>query len=323
MDRKYRWSVYAVIVTASMIYALVNVLASHREQSQVSVETLVFLCLLLAIGIRLRESVRRAQPQTQVAWVKPESSGIGVIVTTGVALICSIAASSTSIPRVQAAVADARLERANLSIERAATQQPPEEVDIALRNRFKTIQSITDLSYRYHIPVDTKSLTKTEDVIRASLRRPGISDETKQAGLITSAKLVGLVALGKTEAQTLGASEVTANTGIRVGYFINSTLELNQKNLRLLGVPHAPLTFGDDGRVLINHSTIIFGGLDLRARRPFQEVLFLDSSLRLLFATVQSRTRSNARRRLVGGRPLQAFDHPSTRRRIFACERKF
>lgn len=269
IDRKYRWSTYAVSGGVSFFYGLVNVLALHRDKSEVALEIVLLLCLLLTLGIRIYPTHRKAPRETLGSPTQPaQFSSVSMLTAVAIVLVSAgvLATQSIILPRLQAAVVDTRLELWNRPTTHAFIIQSPEQADKELRSRFQKVQAIADISYRYQIPVDPNSLDKAEATVRTSLKQPALRSQTKQAGLIASAKLVDVAALRST----------VANTVKPPSYVINSMLEFSDKNIRWKG-DHSPITFGS-GEILISQSTVVFDGVDLRSEQPFKQALYVEGS---------------------------------------------
>ncbi len=170
------------------------------------------------------------------------------------------------LPKLQAKVIDARLEQVNQAVTHVYAIQSPEQKDTELRKRFQKLQSIADTSYRYQIPVDQSSLRKAEATTRTLLRRPDLSPQTKQVGLIASAKLADLAALRATEAETQ----------VPQGYPIAANVPISGKSVRFKG-DHSSFLF-NGGSFVIRNSTVVFDGIDFRGPVPFTvSPLILDS----------------------------------------------
>ena len=269
-EQSIRWKAYGLSSVVAFTYGLINLFVLHRDEQQVSMESVIVLLTLISLSVGLYVAHVRGFDEEKAP--KPKIFGLrlaaaGALAATFVAFVFYV-----GIPKMQATIIELRLQLFIANPTVYAAYAPDQQV----QKRVQVINSIVDASSHNQIPVDPKLLAKAQTVLSDDLKARTVTSTTKQAGLITSAKMTGLIALAKTAGQTFAPAG--ANAGNRVGYFINSTLELNEKNLRLQGSPHAPLTFGDDGRIVISNSTIIFDGLDLRARQPYQEVLFLDSS---------------------------------------------
>jgi hypothetical protein len=267
LDRNYRWSTYAVSCVASIFHASVNLLAFHRDKTEVGLETVILFCLFLALGIRLHSILRKVPTETPISTVQPgQFLNVSILATIAIAFGFIITSKSDMLPKLQAKVIDARIERVNQTVAHAYAILSPEQADTELRKRFQKLQSIADTSYRYQIPVDLDTLNKAEATIHASLKQPTLSPQTKQVGLIASAKLVDLAALRKTEANTEGPPS----------YVFNSAVEISDKNIRIKG-DHSTITFGG-GDFFIRHSTVVFDGINFRAEQPFREALYLGDS---------------------------------------------
>jgi hypothetical protein len=303
LDRNYRWSTYAVGGGVSFFYGLVNIFALHRDKSEVALETVLLLCLFLALGIHLYHTLRKTPGETPESPTHPwQFSSVSMLTAVAVVFgsVAVLATQSNIIPRLQAAVVDARLESWNRPITDAFIIQSPEQADKELRSRFQKVQSIADLSYIYQIPVDPNSLDKAEATVRTSLKRPALSPQTKQAGLIASAKLVDVAALRSTEANTVKPPS----------YVINSVLELSGNNIRFKG-DRSPITFGS-GEILISQSTVVFDGIDLRSEQPFRQGLLVEDSRSRV--TVRNSTIENLDQTLDGITWVNVqFDHSMIR----------
>src|SRR5437667_4480046 len=215
MDRNYRWSIYAVSCVASVLYASVNVLALRRGKTEVSFETAILFCLFFALGIRLYAVLRGIPPETSVSQIKPAySDPVFGFIPIAVVFGLIIVSQSSLVPRLQAAVIDARLEKADRSISYVFTIQSPERADAELRERFQGLESVADTAHRYEIPVDLDRVYKAAAMVRASLQHAARSDQTKQAGLIASAKLVDLAALRRTEGNTVRSPGYVINAPV-------------------------------------------------------------------------------------------------------------
>ncbi len=264
LDRNYRWSTYAVSGVVSISCASVNLLVFHRGKTEVGLETAILFCSLLILGVRLYSVIRKVPTETSVSPVQPvQFLNVSILATIAIAFGFIITSQSDVVPKLQAKVIDARLERVNQTVAHAYAILSPEQADTELRKKFQKLQSIVDTSYRYQIPVEPSSLRKVEATTRTLLKRPTLSPQTKQVGLIAAAKLVDLATLRTTE----------ANTERPPSYFINSMIEISDKNIRWKG-DHSTLTFGA-GELLIRNSTVVFDGINFRSERPFREALYL------------------------------------------------
>jgi len=280
LDRTYRRATYALSGIVSALYSALNLLNLDRGKMQVAVEAGGLYCLLIAVGILLRPSIRKTRPKVPKTILKPVRFR-SVFISLAIGL-CLFGISETNIiVRLQTALIDARIARFDQSGVSVYFFRTPERVDTQLRSRFHTLESIVDISYRYQIPVDQDNLSKAEQKVRTALNQPRLSETTKQAGWIAASRLSELSAVQATQGNT---SPVQAT-----GYIINSNLDLSDKKVRFLG-NHSALIFGG-GDIVVENSTVVFDGIDFRAQQPFRAAFYVigsSSSVVVRNATVEN-----------------------------------
>jgi hypothetical protein len=278
-DRQYRFKAYSLSGSIAFVCGLVCRLFLSWDEGHVLLTMAIVLYSLIAIFILYYVFVRKPFPPDATPPALPPLSRtafrLGVVIIGF--LIFSTQRNIVSI--VQASVVDLRLAAVDEPVAPAFTLQYPSQTEARLRARFQKIQSIADISYRYKVPINTSRLSKTEAMIRAALRQPALSDQTKQAGLIASAKIGELAALRTTEANPIA----------RPSYVINTNVELSDGSAHFVG-DHSLITFGD-GEIYIRRSTVVFDGVDFRGEQPFKEgllVLDTDSHVIVRDSTVEN-----------------------------------
>jgi hypothetical protein len=265
-DRSYRLKAYLFSGAIALTCALVARSLLHWDERNVLFMMAIILYSLIALFVLYYVFARKASPWEFTAPAIPSLRHTALTLAVVLVGFLSVSVQIGIVPKVQASIVDLRLSIVDKTITHAFTIQSPEQADTELRNKFQKVQSIVDISYRYQVPVDPNSLSKAEARIRNSLRRPDLSSQTKQAGLVASAGLDNLAALRTTEGKTEPIES----------YVLNSTLELSHKSIHFLGA-HSALLFGS-GDIVIRHSTVIFERINLRAERPFTEAIFLEDS---------------------------------------------
>jgi hypothetical protein len=261
LDRNYRWTTYAVSGLFSISYASINVLVLHRNNAEVCLEAAILFCLFLGLGIRLRAGLRKLSPETLPEISPPPSEpreiySHYIAILLSVAFVFGIAVHGNVIPKLQAIVIDARLERIDHPLRNAYTFQTPEQRDAALRSKFRQLEAIADTADRYQIPVYPSTVLKAKKTIQTSLAQSAISPQTREEGLIASARFVDLAALWKTQGNTA-----------RPGLIMSSNLSITDTNVRYLG-EHTPVVSDGEG-FIIRNSTVVFDGIDFAAPQPF------------------------------------------------------
>ncbi len=260
-DRKYRFTAYLLSGTIALICALVCRLFFRWDERDVLLMAAIILCSFAALFILYYVFVRKAPALEFTAPAWPSLRLTAPILAIVVAGFLGISVQTNIIPKVQASIVDLRLASLDKTITHSFAMQSSEQAQALLRTRFQKLQSIAEISYNYQVPVDLNTLNRTEATIQALLKQPTLSSQTKQVGLIASAKLVDLSALRKTE----------ANTGPPLSYVINSTVEISGKNIRFKG-DNSTMTMGGD--FFIHNSTVVFDGINFRAEQPFTDALY-------------------------------------------------
>jgi hypothetical protein len=265
-DRRYRFTTYFVSGLIALISALISHLSLPSDERSVILVMVIVFCSIAAIFILYYVFAGNASVPDMTVPARPylhHAVPIFAVVAVG---FFSLSANTRIVSQVQAFIVDLRF----VSVLRPPAMeafriQSSEQAQAQLRMRFQKLQSIADISYRYEIPVDPNSLLKAQTMIQRSLKQPALSEETRQAGLIASAKLTGVGALGKVE----------TNSKELPSYPINSTVEISNQNIRFQG-NHSRIS--GFGQFLISHSTVVFDGIDFVAEKPFGEsFFFLDS----------------------------------------------
>jgi hypothetical protein len=267
LDRTYRRAIYALSGIVSALYASLSLLDLGRGKLEVTAEAGGLYCLLIVGGILLRSSIRKAQTKEPRIILEPvQSRSVSISLALGLALFGI--SQSNIIVRVQTALIDARIANFDRSSVSAYLLQTPDRAETQLRYRFQRLEAITDVSYRYQIPITPGSLSKAEEKVRTALRQPRLSEKTRQAGLVAYSKL-----------NELGAIQATAdniNPVKATGYVINSILDLSDEKIRFIG-NHSALIFGD-GEIVVQNSTAVFDGIDFRAQQSFREAFYVVGS---------------------------------------------
>jgi hypothetical protein len=266
-DRSYRLKAYLFSGAIAIICALVARLLLHWDERNVLFMMVVILYSFVALFVLYYVFARKVSASEFAAPAIPSLRHTALTLAVVLVGFLSISVQTRIVSKVQASIVDLRLSSVDKTIEHTFTIQSPEQADTELRRRFQKLQSIADISYRYQIPVDPSYLGKAEARIHASLKRPALSSQTIQAGLIASAKLVDLAALGSTSSNTLALPSHV---------IINSVLEISDKNIRFKG-DHTSFIFGS-GDFYIRHSTVVLDGINFRAEQPFTEALYLSDS---------------------------------------------
>lgn len=262
-DRSYRLKAYLCSGAIALVCALIARLLLHWDEKDVLLVTAIVLYSLVALFVLYYVFARKA---SALAAAIPSLRRTAFTIAFVLAGFLSISLQTRIVSTLQASIVDLRLSNVDKTTRHAFAIQSPEQADIELRKRFQKFQSIADISYRYQVPIDPHSLGRAEVTIRTSLKRPALSPQTKQAGLIASAKFVDLAALSSTGPNTMAPPS----------YVINSNLEFSDQNVRLKG-DHAVITFGD-GELDVVHSTVVFDGIDFRSERAFRQAHFLQDS---------------------------------------------
>jgi len=261
-DRRYRVKTYLLSSVGALIFALTARLALHWDQTNVLRGMIVVFCSINALFI-LYYLFSERMPQRQLAPPRLRFALPALAIVA--ALVLGISADKGIVPQLQASIVNFRLAHVDMTAARAFYPPSSEPAQALLRARFQRIDSIADVAYRYQIAVDPEKVAQTEAGIRTSLRQPALSDSTRQAGLVASAKLVDVAALWSTQNKT---------RGLAFPIVIGSPVGISDDNVRFKGT-RTPITF-DGGIYIIRHSTVVFDGLSFSAKGPFAEAPFFD-----------------------------------------------
>jgi hypothetical protein len=265
-DHKYRFKAYSTSGAIALISALAAHFSLRWDERDVILTMASVFCSLVAIFVLYYIFAGKSSAPGLKTPAKPYlfryTMSIFVIVVAG---LFSISTHNKIVPQVQAAIVDLRLFSLTSAIPHALYIRPSDQTQGLFRGRFQKLQSIADISYRYRIPVDPNRLVEAQKMIQSTLAVSGLSEETRQSGLIASAKLVDLATLRKTE----------TNTEEPLAYSLNSTVMLPNRTIRYQG-NHSRLS--GSGQLEIAHSTVVFDGFDFEREKPFGEPFFILSS---------------------------------------------
>jgi hypothetical protein len=245
MDRNYRRMIYALGSLGSALYVSMNLMLLHRATATVTVETAVLSAFFLMASIAMHSAVRKNTPTNDAPIFGGTRlyPGFAMLV---IVLSCILAISQSNfIVKIQAAVLEARIERVGQPDSVANSFQNPEQTLAKVQESSRKLSAIADVSNRYKIPVDTAKLNTTDQHLQSA------------AGHLKSQIA--------TEATSGNTRDVPPS-----GYVINSALDLTNQRVRFVGAG-SDLILSDI--IIIKDSTVVFDGINLRARQPYFEAI--------------------------------------------------
>jgi len=159
----------------------------------------------------------------------------------------------------------------------------PKERQAQLKKRLQTIQSITDISYRYEIPVASDRLMVAQQLVQGALKQSESPAEMVREASIASLKLRGVEAMNAVAGNTV-QYPASAQT-----YAINSMVDLSNKAIGFQG-NHTRIA--GSGTFLLDHSTVVFDGIDFVSEKPYGQSFFdiasTDSTVIVRSSTVEN-----------------------------------
>src|SRR5260370_4944430 len=257
-EQQLRWKVYLASCCIAFGYGFVNLYAFHRIEERVSLETVVLLFALVAVCVAVYVAkgtvffgeTEKPMRAIRLGWKLAVAGTAALALLTSTYLI--------GISRIQAAIVDFRLKSFAAFLD---TVQAANLSDQQLRDRYKKIQSVVEVSSANQIPVDPALLQMTQTAISSSLKKRSPSEQTKQLGWTTSIELESLAYTRKVQTGAIipVPARQIANTG---GYLINSPVSIDNGSIYVQG-EHSWFALGPGGgQFVLNQSTVVFDKID-------------------------------------------------------------
>ena len=263
VEQRLRLKAYLLSVVVTFVYSLVMLFVLHLSERTVAIQASILFCTLVAIFVtRYVMAGYFWKPDDHTKELIFHSWQIASMAAALAASLMGIAAGFNA-PKLRGAIVNLKLDFLTAQLDVVSASNLPS--DTQLRQRFQEIESTVN-SVSPDVPVTPGSLSKTQAAILRVLKQRQLSEQTKEAGwgaavnldLFATRRLVG----PRTEASP-------------TGYHINSTLEMKNENITLLG---GPSTFYLGESILIENSTLIFDKLDLVGDGAGEALVVLDNS---------------------------------------------
>lgn len=211
-DSKTRAKVYVLTVITGFIFALVRAMVFHKPERQVDIELLAFLLIsnfvaVLLYSIRRKRSAQlSSRPQVPpqalnralvyqynpYAWMDSSlalPTKIPSYIAYGglLAFVILVSAPRLSVPIVQAAIVNPRLERAASSLEPEKAVSLPSN---QLKARFQKIASIADTYRENQVRANPDVVTKAVNNLEETLKAVHPNEDVRRSGVAAFVSLV-------------------------------------------------------------------------------------------------------------------------------------